>query len=121
MWTGKYTSAPADLTYDLTGKRWDGDPSDAGVGEGTFSLTINEKTGNVIGESSGALGEIVATGFVADGHLTLKLTRKNASDDGFMGTAVGTTSADKVEGEMRLSLARANVLRKASFTLSRKP
>jgi hypothetical protein len=58
-------------------------------------------------------------GAVDGDTLTASILRKNPSDGGLTGTAVGKVSREQIVGTMRLSLADARVIREAKFTLNR--
>jgi hypothetical protein len=123
-WTGSYKSAGASL-YVPTQKpfdvvKWRGDDAGGGVGDGTLDLAV-DATGQVSGTGTGALGAVLVSGMYADGELTASLARKDPSDGGFTGTAVGKLAGDKIEGTIHLSLPNATSLRTATFTLSKKP
>jgi len=123
-WSGSYKSAGASL-YVPTQKpfdavKWRGDDAGGGVGDGSLELAI-DSSGRVSGTSSGALGAVVVSGMYADGELTATLARKDPTDGGFTGTAVGKLAGDKIEGTIHLSLPNATALRTATFTLSKTP
>jgi hypothetical protein len=123
-WTGSYKSAGASLyvptqkPFDIV--KWRGDDAGGGVGDGTLELSV-DSTGQISGTGSGALGPVVVSGMYGDGELTATLARKDPSDGGFTGTAVGKLAGDTIEGTIHLSLPNANSLRTATFTLSKKP
>ncbi len=123
-WSGNYKSAALPLSLP-TGKgyedvKWQGDDSGVGLGDGALSIAVDGATGVVAGTADGALGNIVLDGVVVDGQMTASITRKDPADRGLTGTAIGKVVGDKIEGTMNLSLPEANVIRKATFTLTKK-
>jgi hypothetical protein len=63
---------------------------------------------------------VVLTGQLGeDGTVTFSLLRANARDGGFTGIAYGKREGAKIEGTMHTSTAVANVLREASFSLTK--
>ncbi len=122
-WSGTYKSAGASLyvptqkPFDIV--KWRGDDAGGGVGDGTLDLAV-DATGQVSGTGAGALGTVLVSGMYADGELTATLARKDPSDGGFTGTAVGKLAGDKIEGTIHLSLPNATSLRTATFALSKK-
>jgi hypothetical protein len=123
-WSGTYKSAGASL-YVPTQKpfdvvKWRGDDAGGGLGDGSLDLTV-DATGQVSGTGAGALGAVIVSGMYADGELTASLARKDPTDGGFTGTAVGRLAGDKIEGTIHLSLPNATSLRTATFTLAKAP
>ena len=123
-WSGTYKSTGASL-YVPTQKpfdvvKWRGDDAGGGLGDGSLDLTV-DATGQVSGTGAGALGAVLVSGMYADGELTASLARKDPTDGGFTGTAVGKLAGDKIEGTIHLSLPNATSLRTATFTLSKAP
>jgi hypothetical protein len=126
-WTGTYKSAAAPLyiprdapnAKEWNGVKWEGDNSPDGIGDGALEVSIDLVSGQVTGTLDGPLGPATLTGLVADKQFSAKVARKD-QDRGFTGTAVGSAGDDKIEGTMRLSTAEGNVIRSATFTLSKK-
>jgi hypothetical protein len=122
-WAGTYKSTGASLyvptqkPFDLV--KWRGDDAGGGVGDGTLELSV-DATGHVSGTGAGALGAVVVVGMYADGELTASVARKDPSDGGFTGTAVGKNEGGKIEGVIHLSLPNATSLRTATFTLAKR-
>jgi hypothetical protein len=125
-WAGSYKSAPGTFYYPTdapNGKewkdfKWQGDDAGVGLGDGTLSVTVDAE-GKVTGGGEGALGAFTLNGTLENGQLSAKVDRKDPSDRGLTGTALGKMNGDKLEGAMRLSLPEANVLRTAAFSLSK--
>ena len=123
-WAGSYKSAVGPLSLP-TGKgyddvKWQGDDSGVGLGDGALSIAVDGATGVVTGSADGALGAVVLDGVVVDGQMTAQISRKDPADRGLTGTAIGKVTGDKIEGTMSLSLPEANVIRKVTFTLTKK-
>jgi hypothetical protein len=125
-WTGKYKSAAGSLYIPRdapNGKqwkdvKWQGDDSKEGLGEGTITLAIEGR--HVSGTLDGPLGPALLEGDVStEGALTAHVARKDPGDGGFTGTITATLHGAAVEGTMNLSLARANVIRTATFSLAK--
>jgi len=118
---GTYKSEPATLyipaTPDWKGVRWTVKETSEGIGDGPMTLTIDTATGRVGGALEGPLGPAVIDGFTHQGTLTATVARKDPSDQGFAGTLIAAVKSGHADGTMSLSLAQANALRQASFTL----
>lgn len=118
-YTGSY-KATAGTLYVPEEKDWKGfrfRGEDAGVGLGDGTLTIKVKDGGrVEGEGDGAFGKFILSGVLAETTLTANIYRKDPADGGFTGFLIGTKKGDAFEGTMKLSLAKGNVLRDATFT-----
>jgi hypothetical protein len=117
---GSYNSAAGDLYIppDWKGVRWSVQGSDAGVGEGTMSLTIDPVTSRVGGTLDGPLGLAIINGFSSDGKVTATVARKDPADRGFTGTLVASNLGERVEGTIHVSLPEAEAIRTVTFTLS---
>lgn len=98
------------------GVKFRGDDAGDALGDGTLSITI-DKDGIVSGEGAGPLGAITIAGIERDGDVTFTVARKDANDMGPTGTGLGTLSEKSLDGTMRLSAYRAQVIREASFKL----
>jgi hypothetical protein len=124
-WTGSYTSRPGTVyVYDggeWAGITWRGDDADVGLGEGTMTLRVDRRTGDVRGTTEGALGQALITGVVADDSFSGSVLRRDPSDRGLSGTVVGQFSSDELVGQMHLSVANARVIRQVEFHLVRTP
>jgi hypothetical protein len=122
-WDGSYVSEAGSLYVVDGGEwanvKWRGDDASAGLGRGEVSITVRGAVGRVEGSASGAIGDVVWLGAVDGDTLTASILRKNPSDGGLTGTAVGKVSREQIVGTMRLSLADARVIREAKFTLNR--
>jgi hypothetical protein len=101
---------------EWSGVKYRGDDASDGLGAGTISITVSAASGRVEGSLDGALGAMTVSGFVTDGDLTATLSRKNEGDNGFYGTLLGKIDGASTTGTMHLSLANANVIRRAKFT-----
>jgi hypothetical protein len=119
-WRGTYKSAAAPLAVP---PGWKGtkvsDPQpSAGVGEGAVALTVDGARGHVSGTIDGPLGPATIDGVVTDGKLAATLRRKDPTDQGVTGTALGAVAGGKLEGTLQASLATNGALRTASFALT---
>lgn len=118
---GTYTAArasfyvPDGAPYD--GVKFRGDDAGDALGDGTLSITIDE-SGIVSGEGAGPLGAITIAGIERDGDVTFTVARKDPSDLGGTGTGIGTLSAKSLDGTMRVSAYRAQIIREATFKLT---
>jgi hypothetical protein len=119
-WHGSYKSASGELYIppDWKNVRWNVKESAAGLGDGAMSVSIDSASGRALGSLDGPLGPAVIDGFVSEGKLTATIARKDPADLGFTGTLVGVMQGDHSEGTMNVSLADANAIRRATFTLS---
>lgn len=118
---GTYTAAhagfyvPDGAPYD--GVKFRGDDAGDALGDGTLSITI-DKDGIVSGEGAGPLGAFTVAGIERDGDVTFTVARKDPSDLGGTGTGIGTLSAKSLDGTMRVSAYRAQIIREATFKLT---
>lgn len=118
---GTYTAAhagfyvPDGAPYD--GVKFRGDDAGDALGDGTLSITI-DKDGIVSGEGAGPLGAITIAGIERDGDVTFTVARKDPNDLGGTGTGIGTLSAKSLDGTMRVSAYRAQIIREATFKLT---
>jgi hypothetical protein len=122
-WTGTYDSHPGSIYVvdggEWAGVRWRGDDASVGLGEGKLSLAMNRTSEEVRGTGEGPIGNVVLSGVVTGGAITLSVSRKDPLDRGLTGTAVAQVSGDKISGTMRLSQADARVIREATLHLVR--
>lgn len=123
-WAGAYKSAAGAVSLpagkDFKDVTWKGDDAGVGIGEGTISITVDGATGRVTGTAEGALGAVVLDGMLVDGAFTASIARKDPSDRGLIGTAIGKATGDKIDGTMSLSSPDAVIVRKATFSLAKK-
>lgn len=121
---GKYTAAAGSLyvpdAADYAGFKFRGEDASIALGEGTLSVTIDPASGVVTGTGDGALGPIVLSGSRSGDVLTFSFWRKDPADQGASGTGQGTVSGNTIEGTLRAAAGTANVIREATFTLSKK-
>lgn len=121
---GTYTAKAAPMYVpdggEYAGVKFRGDDAGDALGEGNLTLTI-DKDGIVSGEGSGALGAIVIAGLERDGDVTFTVSRKEANDLGPTGTGVATLSDKTIDGTLRVSAYRAQIIREATFKLSAAP
>ncbi len=121
-YTGSYKATPGTLYVpeekDWKGFRFRGEDAGVGLGDGTLTLKVKEG-GRVEGEGDGAFGKFILSGVLAENTVTANVYRKDPSDGGFTGFLIGTKKGDAFEGTMKLSLAKANVLRDATFTVKK--
>ena len=99
-------------------RQWKDDDGKHHSGDGTLSLTIAE-SGTVSGTSSGALGDLVATGFAESDSVRVALRPKLATDRAFTGTLVLKPNADKLEGSLQASSGDSLTVRDAPVSLTR--
>ena len=105
---------------DWASAKWRGDNESAGIGEEKVTLTI-ARTGEITGEGTGAVGDIMISGLLRDGAISGTIRRKNATEAGFVGSFLGSASGEKAVGTVSLSLLPdARVLRKGVFELAAK-
>jgi hypothetical protein len=100
---------------------WKPSETNAGIGEGTVSMTVDPSNGRLRGDLDGPLGPAALVGLAADGKLTATVARKDPRDRGFAGTMVGTLGTDRGEGTLNVSLAEGGAIRSATFVLSGRP
>ena len=121
-YTGTYKATAGTLYVpeekDWKGFRFRGDDAGTGLGDGTLTLKVKEG-GRIEGEGEGAFGKFILSGFLAENTLSAAIMRKDPTDDGFTGFLIGTKKGEAFEGTMKLSLARGNVLRDATFTVKK--
>ena len=124
-WTGPYKSNAGTMYVpdggEWSGTKWRGDVSPDGLGDGTLTLTVDPKSGNVTGVIDGPIGPGILYGSFAAGQLTANLARKEATDSGFTGTLIGNITGEKLEGAMHVSSSLdAHVIRSITFSLGKK-
>jgi len=119
-WRGSYKSTSGELYIPPEWKNvhWNVKESAAGLGEGAMTLTIDLASGRAVGSLDGPLGPAIVDGFVSEGRLTATIARKEPTDQGFIGTLIGSIGGDRAEGTMNLSGAEASAVRKATFALA---
>ena len=121
-WTGKFTAVEATLyvtegTRDA-GLKFRGEDASTGLGEGTLKVAVDATTHAVSGSMDGPLGELELDGLRDHDDVTFTVRPKGAtSDESYFGTGSAKLTAGKLSGTMRLSRARANVIREVSFAL----
>lgn len=122
-WTGAYKSTAGTIYVpsgaEWSGTKWRGDESPDGLGDGTLTLTVDPKSGNVTGVLDGPIAAIVYGSFAA-GQLTATIAPKS-TDAGFSGTLLGNVTGDKLDGTMHVSSSSdAHVIRAITFSLGKK-
>ncbi len=119
-WRGTYTSAAGTVYVppDWKNVRWKGADTSSGLGQGSMSLAIDGASGRVTGTLEGPLGPATIVGLALGNRLTATVTRKDPTDQGFVGTLVGNLGSAQAEGTMNVALWDASALRTATFTLS---
>lgn len=103
---------------DWKGFRFRGDDAGTGLGDGTLTFKVKEG-GRIEGEGDGPFGKFILSGVLAESALSAAVMRKDPTDEGFTGFLIGTKKGEAFEGTMKLSLARGNVLRDATFTVKK--
>jgi hypothetical protein len=119
-WRGSYKSTAGVLYVpaDWKNVHWTVKESLAGIGEGTIALTVDPVSGRVLGTLDGPLGPATVDGFASDRKLTATIARKDPTDQGFIGTLIGSLGGEHAEGTMNVSPAEASAIRTVKFTLS---
>jgi hypothetical protein len=122
-WRGTYKSAAGTLYIPPAWKdvHWKVKETGSGLGEGVIAVQLDPANGRVVGTLDGPLGPAEIDGLDAEGTLTAAIARKDPTDQGFMGTIVGSIANGRAEGTMYLSLAEASAIRTATFTMSPDP
>jgi hypothetical protein len=123
-YAGKYSAEPATL-YIPTEKDWahtkqaKDDPSKL-VGDGTLAFTV-DPSGRVEGTiDSGPASPALIHGSLEGEAFSATVRRKDPADEGLYGTLTGTVKGKSIEGVLKLSDARAALLREAKFTAEKK-
>jgi hypothetical protein len=119
-WHGSYESTPGSLFIapELKGVKWVVPPSDAGLGAGAITITVDPKTGRVTGSVEGPLGPATVDGFADGATLSGTVSRKDPTDRGFTGTLDATEGDGGVSGTLHVALAEVSAVRTASFHLT---
>lgn len=122
-WRGTYQSSAAALYIPTDWKdvHWRVKEITAGIGEGSIALQVDPSNGRVVGTLEGPLGPAIIYGLSSGGKLTASIARKDPTDGGFTGTLLASVANDRVEGTIHASVADANAIRTAPFTLSADP
>lgn len=119
---GTYTAARASFYIpdggEYSGVKFRGDDAGDALGEGTIAITV-DKDGIVTGEGDGPLGPFTIAGIERDGDVTFSLRRKDANDLGPTGTGIATLSDKSLDGTLRVSAYRAQVIREVTIKLAR--
>ncbi len=121
--SGTYTAARASFYVpdggEYAGVKFRGDDAGDALGEGTLTISI-DKDGIVSGEGDGPLGGFTVAGIERDGDLTFSVRRKDANDLGPTGTGIATMTDGALDGTLRVSAYRAQVIREVTFKLKKK-
>jgi hypothetical protein len=99
--------------------KWQGNPGDAGVGDGALKIAVSPE-GVVTGEIEGPLGPAAISGSIVDDDFSASFRRKTAEDDGFSGTLSGKVAGDKIDGTLTASFGNASLIRSGKFSLAKK-
>jgi len=124
-YVGTYEAKRAELFVpdagEYEGFKFRGDADAGALGPGTLSFSVDPATGVVSGELEGPLGPGTIAGVAHDGSLSFHLTPRGGEDAmAFRGTATGTLDGGAATGRIQASSWRANVLREADFTATKK-
>ncbi|CAN5715095.1 hypothetical protein BH09MYX1_BH09MYX1_17550 [soil metagenome] len=118
---GTYTATRASYylpdSGEYSGVKFRGDDAGDALGDGPLTITI-DKDGNVTGEGDGPLGPFTIAGIERDGDATFSLRRKDPNDTGATGTGVATLEAKSLDGTLRVSAYRAQIIREVTFKLA---
>lgn len=121
---GTYTAVHAGFYVPdaeaYNGVKFRGDDAGDALGDGTLTITI-DKEGMVSGEGEGPLGTITIAGIERDGNVTFTVARKDPNDLGATGTGVGVLAAKSLDGTIRVSAYRAQIIREVTFKLTAAP
>ncbi len=113
-WAGTYTSKQAPEPAP----RKTEDDGSQGVGDGTITLSVEDKTAK--GTLDGALGESVLTGTSSGDTMSGTLYPKQASPTSFYGTWVLEKKDGALSGKLVASRGNAGAVREAALTLKGK-
>ena len=113
-WAGTYTSKQAPEPAP----RKTEDDGTQGVGEGTITLAVEDKTAK--GTLDGALGESVLAGTASGDTMSGTLYPKQASPTSFYGTWVLEKKDGALSGKIVASRGNAGAVREAALTLKGK-
>jgi hypothetical protein len=116
---GRYRASPGSLYVPDGGEwaavRFRGDDASVGLGDGEMAVSV-DRAGRAEGSVSGPLGPLRIGGILSSDMFSAALVPDDGGA-GFAGTAVGRKTGDRIEGTMRLSGPRGDVIREAPFTL----
>ncbi len=113
-WAGTYTSKQAPEPAPRKAE----DDGSQGVGDGTITLSVEDKTAK--GTLDGALGESVLTGTSSGDTMSGTLYPKQASPTSFYGTWVLEKKDGALSGKIVASRGNAGAVREAALTLKGK-
>jgi hypothetical protein len=121
--SGTYKTKPGTLYIPTEGEfaKVKQAPDDGSrVGEGTFSLDVDE-SGKALGSvDTGPLAPATISGTVSGGTITGTIRRKDPTDEGLTGSFSATTAGGKLDGKMELANANASILREATISANAK-
>jgi hypothetical protein len=120
-WAGKYAASASDFyvpdAAEYGGFKFRGEDAGDGLGDGSLRIGIDPVTRAVSGSVDGPLGAMSVVGLRDGDAVTFTVRPNELSDAAYFGTGTAKVVGGKLIGEMRLSRARANVIRVAAFSL----
>jgi hypothetical protein len=119
-WRGSYDSVPGTLYIapQLKGVKWVVPETDAGLGTGTITLSVDRNTGRIQGAVEGPLGPATVDGYADGATMSATVARKDPTDRGFTGTLDARRDDAGVSGTLNVALAEVSAVRTATFHLT---
>jgi hypothetical protein len=118
---GWYVSEPVALSMPaFTGVQWKGDDAGVGLGEGGITIVLGPD-GVVTGTLSPPLGPSTIAGTHDDAGVRATVRGTVADDPAWAGTLTAQSAGDGVSGTVQMSSGKGNIIRKADFSVAKKP
>lgn len=119
-WHGSYDSVAGTLYIapQLKGVKWVVPDTDAGLGTGAITLSVERSTGRIRGEVEGPLGPALIDGYAEGPTMSATMARKDPTDRGFTGTLEAQQDDAGVSGTLHVALAEVSAVRTATFHLT---
>ena len=119
-WHGSYDSVAGSLYIapQLKGVKWVVPDTDAGLGTGAITLSVERSTGRIRGAVEGPLGPAVIDGYADGATMSATMARKDPTDRGFTGTLEAQQDDAGVSGTLHVALAEVSAVRTATFHLT---
>jgi hypothetical protein len=119
-WRGSYDSVAGTLYIapQLKGVKWVVPETDAGLGAGSLTLSVDRATGRIRGTVEGPLGPATVDGYADGPTMSATVARKDPTDRGFTGTLAARQDDAGVSGTLNVALAEVSAVRTASFHLT---
>jgi hypothetical protein len=123
VWEGKYDAKKGEIALPpkVPEKTWKKDDGKTAAGAGSITLTIGP-SGEVTGQSTGALGDLDLTGRVEGSIVRASVMPKDPTAPPSMtGVLVGMLKGDVIQADLKAAGPDASIVREAKVELRKKP